>query len=266
MNIIVCVKEVLDPEAPFDSFKVDPEKKTVLASSNVLKVLNPFDEQAVEAALRIKDRIGAKVIAISLGNKLDRVVVKKPLLMGADELFLLEDEGFVGGDSFATAYALASAIKKIGEYDLILCGRQSADTNAGQVGAGIAHFLNLPFVMVARKIDIIDGKARVEKVLSDGYEVLEVDLPAVITVGSELGQPRYPSIHNIRRASELWPVIWKPEDLGLDPSMCGEKGKKLQLLKLFQPVYEFKCEIVQGETPAEAAFNLALRLRKERII
>jgi len=266
MNIVVCVKEVADPEAPFDSFRVDTERKVIFASPSVMRVLSPFDEQAVEAALRIKDKMEAKVSVISLGNKLDRVVVKKPLLMGADELFLLEDEAFEGGDSFSTAYALSSAIKKIGSYDLVLCGRQSADTNAGQVGAGIAYFLGIPLVTVARKIDVSDGKARVEKVVSDGYEVVETTLPCVITVSSELGQPRYPSIHNIRRANELKPIIWKPADIGLDPSLCGKKGSKLHLLKLFQPVYESSCHIIEGDTPVEAAHNLALRLRAVRII
>lgn len=266
MNIIVCIKQIADPEAPADSFRLDPAKKVMTCSPKVLKVVNPFDEQAVEAALRIKDAMGAKITAIALGNNLDRVVVKKPLFMGADELILLEDEAFAGGDSFSTVTALAAAIRKIGDYDLILCGRQAADWNAGQVGPGIAEVMGLPIITVARKIDIADGKARIEKVTSDGYETVEVGLPAVITVSNEIGQARYPAIQNIRVANKIQPVIWKPADLGLDPSRIGNAGRRLAVLELFQPVIEGACEIMEGETPQEMAENLALTLRKEKIL
>ena len=126
MNIVVCVKEILDPEATIEFYKLDRERRALVASGKILKVVNPFDEQAVEAALRIKDKTGAKVTVLSLGNNLDRVVVKKPLHMGADDLVLLEDEAYLGGDSWTTADCLAAAVRKIGEYDLILCGRQAA--------------------------------------------------------------------------------------------------------------------------------------------
>jgi len=266
MNIIVCVKEVPDPEAPVDEFRLDPDKNILVSSPKVLKVPNPFDEQAVEAALRIKDRSGAKVTILSLGRGLDRVVVKKPLLMGADDLVLLEDEAFADGDSWSTAYGLAAAIKKIGVYDLVLCGRQAADWNAGQTGLGIAELLNLPSVTVARKIEIMDGKAKVERVTTNGYEVIEVILPALITVSNELGQARYPAVQNIRKADKIQPVTWKPVDIGLEPFSVGSQGRRLKLLKLFQPVFEGTCEMIEGETLQEAAESLSLRLRKEKIL
>ncbi len=159
MNLIVCVKQVIDPEAPPTSFKIDPAtNKAVLPG--VPPVIDPYGEYAVEAALRIKDAQGGKTTAISLGTNLLREVIKKPLAMGADELVLLEDEALDDGDSWTTAYALAMAIKKIGEYDLILCGREASDTNAGQVGSAIAELLGLPSVTLARKIDASEGKAR----------------------------------------------------------------------------------------------------------
>ncbi|UCG67129.1 MAG: electron transfer flavoprotein subunit beta/FixA family protein [Deltaproteobacteria bacterium] len=266
MNIIVCIKEVADPEAPADEFKLDPDKNILVSSPKVLKVVNPFDEQAVEAALRIRDKREAKVTILSLGLGIDRVVAKKPLHMGADELILLEDEAFADGDSWSTAYALASAIRKIGDYDLVLCGRQSADSNAGQIGPGIAEFLGLPSVGIARKIEIIDGKAKVERVTTNGYEIVDVVLPALITVSNELGPARYPSIQNIRKSEKIQPIIWKRPDLGLDPSAVGGQGRRLKLLKLFQPVFEATCEMVEGETPEEAGENLALRLRGEKIL
>jgi electron transfer flavoprotein beta subunit len=266
MNIIVCIKEIPDPEAAIDSFRLDPANKVLVSSSKVLRVVNPFDEQAVEAALRIKDRIGAKVTVVSLGNNLDRVVVKKPLHMGADELILLEDEAFVGGDSWATAQALSAAIRKIGEYDLVLCGRQAADSNAGQTGLGIAEFLGLPCVTVARKIEITGDTVAVERVIPNGYETVEVRLPAVITVSNELGQARYPSIKNIAKSNAIKPVIWKPADIGLEPEVCGTRARRLTAIKLFLPVFEATCEIVSGDTIQEAGQNLAVRLRQERIL
>ena len=186
--------------------------------------------------------------------------------MGADELILLEDAAFSEGDSWSTAYALAMAIKKIGEYDLIFCGRQAADWDSGQVGSGIAEILGLPSVTVAQKIDITDGKAKVERVTADGYEVIEVSLPALITVSNELGEPRYPKITGIMAAKKKEPTIWKPADIGVDASQIGTAGRRAKLLKLFQPVREGKCEIIEGENPEEAGANLALKLREAKIL
>lgn len=266
MNIIVCCKQVIDPEAPPASFKVDNSANKVVPPAGVPPVISPFDEQAIEAALRIKDAHGGKVTAITLGINLLRDVVKKPLSMGADELVLLEDEAFTDGDSWSTAYALAMAIKKIGSYDLIFCGRQAADWDAGQVGSGIADILGLPSVTVAKKVDITDGKARVERITADGYEVVEVSLPALITVSNELGAARYPTIKGIMSAKRKEPVTWKPADIGVDPSQIGAAGRRIKLVKLFQPVREGKCEIIKGETLEEAAVKLALKLREAKIL
>jgi len=266
LNMIVRCKQVLDPEAPPASFKIDPSTNKVIPPPGVPPVVNPFDEQAVEAALRIKDLQGGKITVLSLGNNLLRDVVKKPLSMGADELILLEDEAFEGGDSWSIAFALATAIKKVGEYDIIFCGRQAADWDAGQVGSGIAEILGIPGVTLAKKVEATDGKARVERVISDGYQVIEVTLPALITVSNELGEARYATLKGIMAASKKQPVVWKPADIGLDSSQLGAAGRKTKLLKLFQPVKEGKCEIIGGDTPAEAGTKLAERLREAKII
>ena len=186
--------------------------------------------------------------------------------MGADELILLEDETFEGGDSWSTAHALAAAIKKAGEYDLILCGREASDTNAGQVGPGIAEILGLPSITLAKKIEVTDSTARVERITADGYEVIEISLPAVITVSNEVGEPRYPTIKGIMTAKRIEPTVWKPADIGLEPSQVGAAGQHAKMLKLFQPVHEGKCEIAEGETPEEAAVNLALKLREAKVL
>jgi electron transfer flavoprotein beta subunit len=266
MDMIVCIKQVNDPEAPPASFKIDSSTNKVVPPPGVSPVIDPYAEYAIEAALRIKDAKGGKVTAISLGTNQLRDIVKKSLAMGADELILLEDEAFDGGDSWSTAYALAMSIKKIGSYDIIFCGREASDWNAGQVGSGIAEILGLPSITLVKKIDVTNGKARVERMTDEGYEVIEVALPALITVSNEIGEPRYPTIKGIMAAKKKEPVIWKPADIGVEVSKIGATGRHTKLLKLFQPVREEKCEIVAGESPEEAAANLALKLREAKIL
>ena len=266
MNTIVCIKQIADPEAPPASFRVDPSSSKMVLSPGVTSVISPFDEQAVEAALRIKDAHGGKITTISLGDNLRRDALRKALAMGADELILLEDKAFANSDSWSTAYALAMAIKKISNYDLILCGRQAADWDTGQVGSGIAEMLGLPSVTIAQKIDITDSKARVERVTDNGYEVIEVVLPALITVSNELGEPRYPTLRGIMAAKKKEPIVWKPADIGVEPSQIGATGRRTRLVKLFQPVHEGKCEFIQGDSPEEAAANLALKLSEVKIL
>lgn len=266
MDMIVCCKQVIDPEAPPATFKVDTATNKVVPPQGVPPVISPFDEQAVEAALRIKDAKGGKITAISLGVNLLRDVVKKPLSMGADELILLEDPAFAEGDSWSTAYALAMAIKKVGKFDLIFCGRQASDWDSGQVGSAIAEILGLPSVSIAKKVEAIDGKVKVERVTADGYEVVEVTLPALITVSNELGAARYPTIKGIMAAKRKEPIVWKPADIGVDPAQIGAAGRRTNLVKLFQPVREGKCEVVTADTPEEAAVKLAMKLREVKAL
>ncbi len=265
MNIIVCVKQVIDPEAPPSIFKIDAATNKA-EMRGVPPVIDPYGEFAIEAALKVKEAKGGKITVISLGAKLSREVVKKPLAMGADELILLDDEAYIDGDSWSTATALAAAIRKNGEYDLILCGREASDTNAGQTGPGIAEILGLPCVTLARKIDVADGSARVERVTSDGYDVIEVSTPAIITISNEIGEPRYPTIKGIMTAKKIEPVIWKPADISIDASKVGAAGNRTRVNKLFQPVYEGKCEFAEGDSAEEAAANLALKMREAKIL
>jgi electron transfer flavoprotein beta subunit len=266
MNIIVCVKQVSDPEAPSSSFKIDAAANKVIPPAGMPPVISTFDEYAVEAALRVKEKCGGKVTALSLGMNLQREVVKKPLSMGVDDLVLLEDPAFVDGDSWSTAYALALAVRKIGQFDLILCGRQAADWDSGQVGSGIAEILGLPSVTLARKIEVEGNKAKIERVIPDGYELLEMNLPGVVTLSNEHAAPRYPNVKGIMAAKRKEPIVWKPADIGADPSKIGAVGRKSRVLKLYQPVRDTKCELVSADTPEEAAAKLALRLREAKVI
>ena len=266
MNIIVCIKQISDPEAPPSSFKVDQVTQKVITIAGTASVISPFDEYAIEAALRIKEQKGGKVTAVSMGVKLQRDVVKKAISMGVDELVLLEDPAFADVDSWSTAYVLSEAIKKIGKYDLILCGRQAADWDAGQVGSGVAEFLSLPCVTIARKIEIVDNKVRIEKVITDGYELIEMSLPGVITLGNEHPAPRYPSIKGIMNAKKKEPLVWKPADLGIDISILGMGNRHLKLKKLYQPVLNTQCEIISADTAEESGVKLAEKLREAKVI
>ncbi|MEA3254151.1 MAG: electron transfer flavoprotein subunit beta/FixA family protein, partial [Chloroflexota bacterium] len=149
---------------------------------------------------------------------------------------------------------------------LIFCGRESSDWDAAQVGPGIAEILGIPAVTLAQKVEVSDGKAMVEQVIPDGYQVVEVNLPAVITVTSELGNLRYAALKGIMAAARKQPVVWKPTDIGLEPSQVGTAGRHSKLIKLFQPVKEAKCEIIEGESPAGAGANLAVRMREAKIL
>lgn len=266
MNLIVCCKQVLDPEAAPATFKLDAANNRMVQPPEVKPVINPYDEQAVEAALRIKDKDKAahKVTVITLGNNLIRDVVKKPLSMGADELVLLEDPAFEGGDSFSVATALAAAIKKIGAFDLIFCGRQESEWDDGQVGSGIAEILGIPSVTVAKKVEVADGKVTVERVTADGFQVLDCAMPALITVSNELGEARYATLKGIMAASKKQPVTWKPADIGVDKA--GAAARKSTIVKLFQPVKEGKCEIISDDDLKVAASKLADKLREVKVV
>jgi len=263
VNMIVCCKQVPDPEAPPAVFKVVDNKMSL--PPDVKPVIGQYEEFALEAALKIKDAVGGKITALSVGNNFVRDVIKKALAVGADELILLEDKAFEDGDSWSTANALAAAIKKIGTYDIIFCGRQSSDWDTGQVGLGIAEILGIPAVTLAREVEVGDGKARVHQVIPDGRQVIEVALPVVIAETSGLTL-RYATLKGIMAAAKKQPVVWKPADIGLDASQIGASGRRAKLDKLFQPVKEGKCEMVGGDTPTEAGANLAKRLRDAKLL
>ncbi len=259
MNMIVCVKQVLDPETPAASFKIDPEAKKAVASKDVEMVINPFCENAVEAALKVKDASGGKVRILSMGADSAKEVIKHSLAMGGDEGYQLTDPAFNNSDAYATAATLAAAIKKIGEYDMIFCGRQEGDWDAGQVGCGIAEILGIPSVTAVQKVEATDGKARVERVLPDGYETIEVPLPALFTVSNEIGEPRYATLKGIMAAAKKQVTNWSSKDVA--PAQA-----RSQMLKIYVPVHEGKCEFIEGETPEEAGANLAAKLRAVKLI
>jgi len=257
LNIIACVKIVTDPEAPASTFKLDADGKHAVPAQGVPPVLNPYDENCLEAALRIKEAQPSKITVLSAGKNLPKAVVKKCLAVGADDLVVLEDESFADIDGFTTTGLLAAAIKKIGEYDIILTGRMAADTNAGQVGQGLGEMLGIPSVTVAQKIEIAGDRARVERVLSDGYEVIEVAMPCVITVSHEIGELRSANVKGLMAAQKQPFTTWQAQDLAFEIS-----GTRSKVLKLYIPEKTIECEIVEGETPEEAGANLAQKFHQ----
>ncbi len=263
VNIIVCAKQVVDPETPASAFKIASEAKRVIPAAGIPPVVNGFDENAVEAALRIRDSVGANITIVSVGNNFVMDVMKKPLSMGADQLVLVQDQVLEDLDPFATAHALTEAIRKVGEFDLILCGRQASDWDNAQVPLGIAEMLGLPCITLAQKVEVGDNGVVVERTVTDGYEVIEAQLPALVTVSNELGEPRYPTLRGIMAASRKTPTIWTAEDLGLD---SDKLSPRIQMTDLFIPVSSRQVEFIEGEDEADAGRKLALRLRAEKLI
>lgn len=267
MHIIVCVKQIPNPETPAHLFKIDDTTQCVLPAPNMPLVMSPFDEQAVEAALRIRDVLGeVKITVVSLGTEVAREVLKHGLSMGADEAVLLCDPLFEVTDSYTTALALAKAITKIGDYDLILTGRQAADWDAGVVGLGIAELLDVPALTFAKDVQVRERTVRVERVLQDGFETVEAPLPALVTISNELGEPRSTNLRQVMRAARKKATVWSAADLGLDSSQVGVTGVRLTVERLFVPVKENQCEFITGASPQEQAANLLRRLQDMRVL
>ena len=264
INIIVCVKQVMDPETPASAFNIDSGTNRVVPAAGIPPVVNGFDENAVEAALRLKDSgDAAKVTVISMGNNFVMDVMKKPLSMGADELILIDDEELDDLDPYATATVLTEAIRKVGEYDLVLCGRQASDWDQAHVPLGVAEMLGLPCVTLAQKIEVAGEGIVIQRALTDGYEVVEAPLPALVTVTNELGEPRYPTLRGIMQASRKQPTSWSTADVGLN---AGALEPKVTLTELYIPVSDNQVEVIEGEDDADAGRKLALRLREEKLI
>lgn len=262
MNIVICVKQVPDPEAPASSFRVDEAAKKVVPVQGIPPVISQFDAIAVEAALRIRDARGeGKLTVVSVGPAGARDVIKHSLAMGADEGVLVTGPGTEALDSFTTAEVLAAAIRKIGEYDVVMCGRQAVDWDFGVVGSGLAELLGLPAVTIAASVQADDGALTVKRVLPDGFETVRVRVPCVVTVSNELGEPRYPKLQQIMAAARKQVTEWSLADLGV-----SDPGPKLNLERLFIPVNEGTCEFIDGDSPQEQAAGLVRRLHESKIL
>ncbi len=266
MDIVVCIKQVPDPEIPTSQFKVDEAAKRVVPPEGVQPVISTFDLHAIEAAIQLKERHGGKVTAISLGPASVRDALKRAIAMGCDAGIQLEDPAFEGGDSYATAVALAAAIRKLGSFDLVLTGRQASDWDSGQAPSALAELLDVPGAVPVQKIEVRDGGLYVERVTEDGYQPIEMPLPAVLGISNEINQPRYPTLRGIMASGKVPIPVWTAADLGLAPDQVGAAARRIILQRLYVPVRESKCEFIEGETPQELGEKLAVRLRESRLI
>jgi electron transfer flavoprotein beta subunit len=230
VNTVVCIKQV--PETT--EVRVDP-KTNALIREGVKSIVNPVDENAVEAALQLRDQHGGKVTVITMGPPQAEEALRHTLAMGADEAILLSDPASRGSDTLATSYALAQMVRKLGAVDLILCGKQAIDGDTGQVGPGLAERLGIPQVTFAIGLEVADGKLRARRVLDDFFEVLEVKMPAVVTVVKQINEPRHPSMRNVLKAKRAEIAKWTLADLEADPKQSGFNGSPTEVIKVWPP-------------------------------
>ena len=266
MNIIVCIKQV----PGVTDVKINPETNTLIREG-VSSIINPFDMYAIEEGLRIKEKFGGKITVISLGPPQSINAIKEAIGMVVDEAIQLSDRAFAGSDSWATSYTLALAIKKLGEFNIILCGKQAIDGDTGQVGPGIASQLGitqLTYVFKIIKLEPDTSMITVERLLEEGREIVEAKLPALLTVVKDINQPRSTTLFHIRRASSLLIPTWTAADLpGADLSKLGLTGSPTQVIKISSPPKrEGVLDLIKTDSVEQSAAILADKIIAEKIL
>ena len=257
MNIIVCIKQVPDTA----NVRINPETNTLMREG-VASILNPFDTYAVEEAIRFKERFGAgsTITALTMGPPQADAVLREAISMGVDNGVLLCDRAFAGSDTFATSYALAMAVKKLGGAGIILFGKQAADGDTAQVGPGVAAHLDLPQITYVRAVESVsDTEIVAQRMLEEGSETIKSSLPCVLTVVKELNAPRLPSLKGKMAAKKAEIAVWSAADIGADPALCGLNGSPTKVVRIFTPPVKSDGEIITGE-PDEAAAKLVEKL------
>jgi electron transfer flavoprotein beta subunit len=260
MNIIVCLKQVPDTET---QIKIASDGKNII-SDDITWVMNPYDEIGVEEALQLKEEFGGQVTVVGLGPKRVTESIRMAMAMGADKGILINDEALEGSDSTATAKAISEAIKNL-KYDIIFTGQRGVDDDSGVVGATIAENLGIPQASIITNIEVSEDvkSIKVTRPVEGEAFVIELTLPAVITVEKGLNEPRYSSLSGIRKANKKPLEEKNLADLGLDSSDFGERARMLKILELTYPPKREICKIVEGETPEEKACELARLLVEE---
>jgi electron transfer flavoprotein beta subunit len=266
MRIIVTIKHVPETSA----VKMDEATGTMIREG-VEAIVNPLDLYAVETALKLRDSAGSgEVVAISMGPPAAAASLREVIAMGCDSAVLLSNRAFAGADTWATSRALSAAIRKLGPFDLILCGERATDGDTGQVGPGIAAFLELPVVTYVGKIDEADAShMRVRRLVEEGHEVLDVQLPAVLTVLKEIGEARLPTLRGKRRARSLQMPVWGPDDIGVPLAELGLGGSPTRVVKIFKPKLARECRkfMARDEAAVETAVGeLVAFLQKKELV
>lgn len=249
MKIVVCIKQVPDTA----EVRINPETNTLIREG-VPSIINPYDLNALEAALQIKEQNGAKVTVLSMGPPQAETALREAVSLGADEAVLLTDRAFAGSDTLATSYTLAMAIKKL-EADIIFCGKQAIDGDTAQVGPETAEFLNIPHVAYIKKIEEIrDGYVRVQRLMDEGYDVVESSTPVLFTVVKELNKPRLPSLKGKMAAKKAVIKNMGMADIGVNEGSLGIKGSPTQVRNIFAPKVKSDRKMFEGspETQVDA--------------
>jgi electron transfer flavoprotein beta subunit len=261
MHIIVLVKQVPDTS----EVKINRETNTLIRDG-VPSIINPFDMFAIEEALRLREKHGGKVTAVTMGPPQAAEALKEAVSLGVDDVVLLSDRSFAGADTWATSYAISQGIKKIGAYDLIIAGKQAIDGDTAQVGPETADMLGIPFVAYIRKIEQVEGgKMVAERLMDEGYDVVETSLPALITVVKEINQPRLPSLKGKMKAKSLKVAGWNAQDVGADENKCGLKGSPTKVVRIFPPAPRGRREILTGSVEEQIA-TVIQRLKEQSFI
>ena len=265
MRIILPIKQV--PETT--GVRMD-ERTGTMIREGVEAIVNPLDLYAIEAALRLREARGGEVIALSMGPPTAAKALREALAMGVDSAVLLSDKAFAGSDTWATSYTLAAAIRRLAPYDLVVCGERATDGDTGQVGPGLAALLGLPVLTYVSKLEIVsDGVCRAHRLVEDGYEVLEMTLPGVVTVLKEVANPRLPTLRGKRRAKAEEIPVWGAADLGIEADKVGLRGSPTRVVRVFRPSLARQCEkVVAGDEAAinDAADRLVAMLRSKGLV
>jgi len=267
VHIVVCMKQVIDPEVPPHLFEIDPETQQQVRGRQPL-VISDYDEVAIEIALQLREKTEGRVTVVTIGGEEAEESLHQALAMGAEHAIRVTDPAFEDADAFGKARILASALKKMGDVDpeqpvdVILCGRQAGDVELGLVGPFLAEEMQLPCATLLANVDPGHGKVRARRPTDVGYDILEIPLPAVLTVtNDESNVPRYASVRGMMKARKAEIPVWSADDLGFEPSAA-----KIVMDEIFIPERDMVCEIIEGETGADKAQNLVLRLQEEKLI
>ncbi|MDF2875544.1 MAG: carD 1 [Sporomusa sp.] len=261
MEIVVCVKQVPDTT----EVKIDPVTNTLIRQG-VPSIVNPFDKNAVEAALQLKEKHGGKVTVISMGPSQAREALKECLAMGADEAILISDRAFGGADTLATSYTLAAAVKKLGLPDMIICGKQAIDGDTAQVGPEMAEHLDMAQITCVSKIEVEGQTVRVEREHEEGYEIIEAQTPVLLTVLKSINEPRLPTVKGTMKANRKQIPVWTAGDMAVNPEQLGLKGSPTQVRRIFTPPQRVQGELIQADSPREAAALLMKKLLAAKIV
>lgn len=262
MNIVVTVKQVIDPNLPPSYIDLDPGGKRIISPFGVPPVMNGYDANALEAALKLKEQHGGRVTAVCLGDDTSRTTLKRALAMGADAAVLLNDPDWLDLDSAGTAEVLAAAIRKAGACDLVLCGRQASDTDGGQVLYWLAERLGLAAVGPVSKIEAVEsGSLTVHRLTEDGFQRVRVKLPALLGISSEINEPRMPSLKGTMAAGRVLISGRKAADLELPPIKAKVELRRLEIV-----VRTSKAHLIDGESEAARGTALANKLHEEGLI